>query len=78
MKPDSSAGAAENQSCNPDWMTFNERMTEVAGILAAGILRGSKQEMNRIRKDRSFSGNELDVFVGKSVHSNTPLPKGKI
>ena len=62
---------------NPSWMTFDERMTEAAGILAAGILRGRKREMNQIKKDRSFSGNGLDVFVGKSVHSNKPLPKGE-
>ena len=24
---------------HPNWMTFDDRMTEVAGILAAGILR---------------------------------------
>jgi len=63
---------------NPNWMTFDERMTEVARILAAGILRGRKREMNRIRKDRSFSDPGLDVFVGKSVHcTNKPLPKGE-
>ena len=61
-----------------DWMTFDERMTEAAGILAAGILRGRKREMNQIRKDRSFSDSGLDVFVGKSVHcTNKPLPKGE-
>lgn len=60
-----------------DWMTFDERITEAAGILAAGILRGRKREMNRIRKERSFSGSGLDVFVEKSVHSNKPLPNGE-
>ena len=61
-----------------DWLTFDERMTEVAGILAAGILRGRKREMNRIRKDRSFSDSGLDVFVEKSVHyTNKPLPNGE-
>jgi len=66
------------QTTNPEWLTFDERMTEVAGILAAGILRGRKREMNQIRKDRSFSDSGLDVFVGKSVHcTNKPLPKGE-
>ena len=66
------------QTTKSDWMTFDERMTEVAGILAAGILRGRKREMNQIRKDRSFSDSGLDVFVGKSVHcTNKPLPKGE-
>ena len=61
-----------------DWMNFDERMTEVAGILAAGILRGRKREMNRIKIDRSFSDSGLDVFVGKSVHcTNKPLPNGE-
>ena len=65
-------------TASPDWMTFDERMTEVAGILAAGILRGRKREMNRIRKDRSLTDSGLDVFVGKSVHcTNKPLPTGE-
>ena len=64
--------------CHPDWMAFDDRMTEAAGILAAGILRGRKREMNQIRKDSSFSDSGLDVFVGKSVHcTNKPLPKGE-
>ena len=54
-------------------LTFDERMTEVAGILAAGILRGRKQEMNRIRKDRTFSDPEPDL-VGKSVHCTNKSP----
>ncbi|NLN76242.1 MAG: hypothetical protein GX139_08010 [Armatimonadetes bacterium] len=63
---------------NPDWMTFDERMTETAGILAAGILRGRKREMNQIKKDRSFSDPGLDVFGQTSVHwNNKPLPKGE-
>lgn len=63
---------------NPHWMSFDERMTEVAGILAAGILRGRKREMNKIRRDSSFSDSGLDVFVEKSVHCiNKPLPKGE-
>lgn len=78
MMSDSSAGSAVNRSSNPEWLTFDERMTEVAGILAAGILRGRKREMNQIKKDRSFSDSGLDVFVGKSVHcTNKPLPKGE-
>jgi|GEM_PF-1632050 len=75
---DSSAASAANRSASPDWLSFDERMTEVAGILAAGILRGRKREMNQIRKDSSFSDSGLDVFVQKSVHSNNkPLPKGE-
>lgn len=63
---------------NPDWMTFDERMTETAAILAAGILRGRKRQMNQIKKDRSFSGLGLDLSVERSVHwNNKPLPKGE-
>lgn len=75
---DSSAASAVNRSASPEWLSFDERMTEVAGILAAGILRGRKREMSQIRKGRSFSDSGLDVFVGKSVHcTNKPLPKGE-
>jgi len=57
-------------------MTFDEQMTEVAGILAAGILRRRNRQMKEIRRNRSFSANGLDVLVGKSVHvTNKPLPK---
>jgi len=64
--------------CHPDWMNFDDRMTEVAGILATGILRGRKRDMNRTMNVHSFSPNGLDVFAGKSVHStNKPLPKGE-
>lgn len=63
---------------NPDWMTFDEQMTEAARILAAGILRGRKRKMNQIRKDRSFSDLGLDLSLERSVHwSNKPLPKGE-
>jgi hypothetical protein len=49
-------------------------MTEAAGILAAGILRGRKRDLNRIRRDRSFSDFGLDVFAPISVHGDKPLP----
>lgn len=63
--------------CHPNWMTFDDRMTEVAGILAAGILRRRRREMNQMKKDRSFANTGLDVFVEKSVHCTKPLPKGE-
>jgi len=57
-------------------MTFDEQMTEVAGILATGILRRRNRQMKEIRRNRSFSANGLDVLVEKSVHvTNKPLPK---
>lgn len=66
------------QTTNTDWMTFDERMTETAAILAAGILRGRKRQMNQIKKDRLFSDLGLDVFAEKSVHwNNKSLPKGE-
>jgi hypothetical protein len=58
-------------------MTFPECAREVAGILAAGILRRRRREMNQMKKDRSMPGFGLDVFVEKSVHCNKPLPKGE-
>lgn len=63
--------------CHPNWMPFDDRMTEVAGILAAGILRRRRREMNQIRKDRSLPSFGLDVFLEKSVHCTKPLPKGE-
>jgi len=66
------------QTTDPSWMTFDERMTEVAAILAAGILRRRKREMSQTRKDRTLADNGLDVFAEKSVHcNNKPLPKGE-
>lgn len=64
-------------NCHPDWMTFDDRTTEVAGILAAGILRRRRREMNQMKKDRSFANTGLDVFAEKSVHCTKPLPKGE-
>ncbi len=65
-----------NQVCNPEWMTFNEQMTEVAGILAAGILRRRKRQMREMQRNHSFSANGLDVFAGKSVHVDSkPRPE---
>lgn len=61
---------------NPDWMTLPERVTEAAAILAGGIVRLRRREMERIRKMRSFSCDGLDLFREKSVHSsNKELPK---
>ena len=65
------------QTTNPGWMTFDDRMTEVAGILAAGILRRRRREMNQVKKDSSLPSFGLDVFVEKSVHCTKPLPKGE-
>lgn len=62
---------------HPNWMSFDDRMAEVAGILAAGILRRRRREMNQMKKDRSFENTGLDVFVEKSVHCTKPLPKGE-
>lgn len=59
-----------------EWMTFDERMTEVAGILATGILRKRKRQMIETRNSGSFSADGLDVSVEKSVHcTHKPLQK---
>lgn len=65
------------QEIQADWMTFDERMREVAGILATGILRRRRRQMNQIRKEQAFSARGLDVSAGKSVHSTNALPKGE-
>jgi len=63
---------------HPNWMTFDDRMNEVARILAAGILRKARREMSQTRKARTLADNGLDVFAEKSVHcNNKPLPKGE-
>ena len=60
----------------PEWMTFDERMTEVAAILAAGIVRRRKWQMIETRNNSFFSTDGLDVSVEKSVHcTHKPLPK---
>ena len=63
--------------CRTNWMSFDDGMAEVAGILAAGMLRRRRREMNQMKKDRSFENTGLDVFVEKSVHCTKPLPKGE-
>lgn len=61
---------------HPNWMTFGDRMTEVAGILAAGILRRRKRQMIETQNNGTFSADGLDVSVEKSVHcTHKPLPK---
>lgn len=61
---------------DPEWMTFDKQMTEVAGILAAGILRRREQHMREITSSRSFHVNGLDVPVEESVSvTKQPLPK---
>lgn len=63
---------------SPDWMTLPERVTEAAWILAAGILRRRRREMNQMRKERSLPSFGLDLFLEKSVHcNNKELPKGE-
>lgn len=51
--------------CRPNRMAFDDRMTEVAGILAAGILRRRRREMNQAR-ERLSAKSEVDVFGEKS------------
>lgn len=65
------------RDCHPNWMTFDDRMAEVAGILAAGILRRRRREMNLMKKGRILANTGLDVFAEKSVHCTKPLPKGE-
>lgn len=65
-------------AASPDWMTLPERVTEAAAILAGGIVRLRRREVERIRRSRLFSGDGLDLFLEKSVHcNNKELPKGE-
>lgn len=53
-------------------------ITEAAAILAGGIVRLRRREVERIRRSRLFSGDGLDLFLEKSVHcNNKELPKGE-
>ena len=65
------------RDCHPNRMSFDDRMTEVAGIQAAGILHKRRREMNQLTEDRSPAISGLDVFAQKSVHCTEPLPKGE-
>ncbi len=52
---------------HPNWMTFDDRMAEVAGILAAGILRMRRNKMNQMTRDSSLANTGLDA-VGENTH----------
>lgn len=61
---------------HPSWMTFGEQMTEVARMLAAGILRRRIRQMIETRNNGAFSADGLGVSVEESVHcTHKPLPK---
>ncbi len=62
--------------CHPNWMTFDDRMAEVAGILAAGILRRRRREMNQMKNGRTLA-NGLDIPAQNSVYGTRPLQKGE-
>ena len=52
----------------PDLMTPAERLDEIAGILAAGLLRLRRQQPS----EPGFSEkNSLDFPAGRSVHATT-------
>lgn len=53
--------------CHPNWMTFDDRMAEVAGILAAGILRMRRNKMNQMTRDSSLANTKHSV-AEKSAH----------
>jgi hypothetical protein len=55
---------------HPNWMT------EVAGILAAGILRKRRREMDKMKKDSSFANTGLDVLTERSARGAHTLSKG--
>lgn len=52
---------------HPNWMAFDDRMAEVAGILAAGILRLRRNKMNQMTRDSSLA-NTMHGVAGESTH----------
>jgi len=50
-------------------MTSDERLTELARILAAGLLRLRQKESDRC--DRHLQKNSLDFSPARSVHATT-------
>lgn len=66
---------ATNLGCK--WMSFNEQMSEVAGILAAGVVRMRRRQMKKTASGQCFSGFGLDLSGKESVHSTNTLPEGE-
>ena len=55
---------------HPNWMT------EVAGILAAGILRKRRREMNQMKKDSSLTNTRLGALTERSAGGAQTRSKG--
>jgi hypothetical protein len=53
---------------HPDLMSADERLTEVAQILAAGLVRPRQRECRNDCKD--LQENSLDFPLGRSVHAS--------
>jgi hypothetical protein len=63
--------AGSNSLC-PDLMTADERLTEVAQILAAGLIR-----LRRRESSAAVSGDfRLDFSPDRSVHATAPKRRG--
>ena len=56
-------------SLHPDLMTSDERLTELAGILATGLLRLRQKESDR--HDSHLEKVRLDFPLDRSVHATT-------
>ena len=54
---------------HPDLMTSDERLTELARILATGLLRLRRRENHR--RDSDVEKNSLDFSPARSVHATT-------
>ena len=61
--------------CHPNWMTFDDRMAEVAGILAAGILRMRRNKMSQMTRDSSLA-NTMHGVAGESAHCTVQPTNG--
>lgn len=61
--------------CHSNWMTFDDQMAEVAGILAAGILRMRRNKMSQTTRDSSLA-NTMHGVAEESAHCATQPVNG--
>jgi len=70
-------GDVMSNPLRPDQMTAAERITEVADILADGLLRAKLRDMRKAISRRKIRGNTLDKFGGLRPHVLEPQADGE-
>ena len=63
-----------HSTTNPNSMTISERALEAVGLIATGVLRVKRKQMENICQ-RSEKG--LDLSADSSVHSMKPSARGE-